>query len=36
LGVKPSAMTASKRAILSVICYGSTESSIVAAYAEQL
>jgi hypothetical protein len=36
LGVKPSAMTASKRAILSVVCYGSTESSIVAAYAEQL
>ena len=36
LGVKPSAMTASKTAVLSLVCYGSTEASVVAAYAEQL
>lgn len=35
VGQKPAAMTASKTAILSLVCYGSAEANVVAAYAEQ-
>jgi hypothetical protein len=36
LGVKPSAMTASRIGVLSLFSYGSAEADVVAAYAESL